>query len=373
MTRLLFTVLLALMATRVHAGPVAAVQIKEFARVGGARDNPLTGYGLVFGLAGSGDSPRSAATVQSVANTLKTFGVNVDGQSLSTRNVAAVIVTARLPAFAEPGTKLDVQVSSAGDARSLNGGTLMLAPLTAPDGRVYALAQGAISVGGYQFEAITASVQKNHPTVGWIPSGATIERAAPTPDDVSGSSMVSIVLNQPDFTLARRVAQAVSSDVRGAHAHAVHAGRVDVTFSSPLSDPVNVISDIEGVLVVPERRARVVINERTGTIVAGSDVRLGAVSISHGDLRVEISTEYQVSQPDGVFLSRSYGVQSVVVPKSTIKTDEPAAAVVSVKEGATVSDLVTSLKSLKLSTRDVIAIMQSIKSAGALDGELIIE
>ena len=162
------------------ATTASTVRIKEIARVAGVRDNPLTGYGLVFGLSGSGDSARNRATLQSVANTLRTYGVNVSESDLSSRNVAAVIVTAKLPAFAEPGQALDVHVSSSGDARSLAGGTLMLTPLSGPDGQLYALAQGAISVGGYQFEGRTASVQKNHPTVGVIPSGATVEQSPPT-------------------------------------------------------------------------------------------------------------------------------------------------------------------------------------------------
>lgn len=366
-------ILLASIAGLAQAAPtVNAVRIKDVARVAGVRDNPLTGYGLVFGLSGSGDSQRNRATVQSVANTLRNFGVNVDVTDLSSRNVAAVIVTAKLPAFAEPGMQLDVQVASAGDARSLTGGTLMLAPLAGPDGRIYAIAQGAISVGGYQFEAITASVQKNHPTVGWIPSGAMVEQSSPLRVAGDGSS-INILLNEPDFTTANHIARAISAGVPGASATAEHAGKVAVRFSRMPDNLVAEISAIENVSVNPERRSRVVINERTGTVVAGGDVRLGQVSISHGDLRVEISTRYSVSQPDGVLIRPAEGVRSVVVPESTIKTEEGVAPMVSVAEGATVADLISALRAIKLSTRDVIAVLQSIKTAGALDGELVIQ
>jgi flagellar P-ring protein precursor FlgI len=348
------------------------VKVRDIARIAGVRDNPLTGYGLVFGLSGSGDSARNRATVQSVANTLRNFGVQVDLTDLSSRNVAAVLVTAKLPAFAEPGQQLDVQVASAGDARSLTGGTLMLAPLSGPDGKVYAIAQGAISVGGYQFEAITASVQKNHPTVGWIPSGATVERASSLGVVGDGHSL-QVLLNEPDFTTANHIASAINAALPGSLARAEHAGKVSVSFNAPVTDTVAQISRIENVLVSRERRARVVINERTGTVVAGGDIRLGQVSISHGELRVEISTRYSVSQPDGLLSRPGDGVRSIVVPESRIQTREDIAPVVSVAEGATVAELISSLRTIKLSTRDVIAVLQSIKAAGALDGELIIQ
>ena len=365
---LLFAMILsgAASATQSHE-----VKIKDVARIAGVRENALTGYGLVFGLSGSGDSARNRATVQSVANTLRNFGVAVELSDLSSRNVAAVLVTAKLPPFAEPGQPLDVQVSSAGDARSLTGGTLMLVPLAGPDGKIYAVAQGAISVGGYQFEAVTASVQKNHPTVGWIPSGATVERAAPL-DVVGRADTLSVLLDEADFTTANRIAQAINASVPGSSAVAEHAGKVLVRFNDG-NNRVARIAQIENVLVARERPARVVINERTGTIVAGGDIRVGQVSISHGDLRVEISTRYSVSQPDGLLVRPGPGVRSVLVPESTIKAEEGAAPLVKIAEGATVAELISALRVVKLSTRDVIAVLQSIKSAGALDGELVIQ
>ncbi len=360
---------LTLVAPSVQA---ADVLLKDIARVAGVRDNPLTGYGLVFGLSGSGDSIRNRATLQSVANTLRNFGVNVELNDLASRNVAAVIVTAKLPAFAEPGQALDVQVSSSGDARSLNGGTLMLTPLNGPDGNIYAIAQGAISVGGYQFEGITASVQKNHPTVGRIPSGATVEQA-PVLRIAGDGRQLSILLNEADFTTANRVAQAIQSATPSAAVRPAHAGKITVSYPIALSSVVSEISRLENIAITPERRARVVVNERTGTIVAGGDVRLGKVSISHGGLRVEISTRYAVSQPEGFLVRPSSSIGSVVVPDTEIRATEGEAPVVSVPEGATVADLVNALRTIRLSTRDVIAVMQAIKAAGALDGELLIQ
>jgi flagellar P-ring protein precursor FlgI len=370
--RLIVALFLLALAGAAPAQDARSARLKDVARVAGVRENPLTGYGLVFGLSGSGDSSRNRATLQSVANTLRGFGVNVSGQDLASRNVAAVLVTAKLPAFAEPGQLLDVQVASAGDARSLNGGTLMLAPLMGPDGKVYAIAQGSLSVGGYQFEAITASVQKNHPTVGWIPAGATVERAVPL--GVSGDgSQLSILLNEPDFTTAQRIAAALSREVPGPTVRAEHAGKITVDYGTAPANLVAEIARIENVMVSPQRKSRVVVNERTGTVVAGGDVRLGQVSISHGELRIEISTTYSVSQPRGVFIRPSESIGSVVVPESRIDVNEGVAPIVTVPEGATVADLISALRAIHLSTRDVIAVLQSIKAAGALDGELLIQ
>ncbi|TXH77774.1 MAG: flagellar basal body P-ring protein FlgI [Lysobacteraceae bacterium] len=350
----------------------AEVKIKDIARIGGVRENPLTGYGLVFGLAGSGDSVRNRATVQSIANTLMHFGVNVEEADIAGRNVAAVIVTAKLPPFAEPGQQIDIQVASSGDARSLDGGTLMVTPLLGPDGRLYATAQGAISVGGYRFDGATATARKNHPTVGRIPSGATIERASPL--RVSGDGdRLNVLLNEADFTNADRIATAIRAAAPGAVVDAEHAGKVVVRYARRPADLVAEIARLENLVIEQQRRARVVINERTGTIVSGADVRLGAVSISHGGLRVDIRDEYAVSQPEGVLLGPASGVASVVVPRTRMRVEEPDASLLRMPEGATVADLVAAMRALRMGTRDVIAVLQSIKAAGALDGELWIQ
>ncbi|HEY2344248.1 MAG TPA: flagellar basal body P-ring protein FlgI [Xanthomonadaceae bacterium] len=368
-TKIIVLIALLMLASLAWASPA---RIKDIARIAGVRENPLTGYGLVFGLSGSGDSARNRATLQSVANTLRNFGINVSEDDLASRNVAAVIVTAKLPAFAEPGQLLDVQVASAGDARSLTGGTLMLTPLSAPDGRLYAMAQGAISVGGYQFQGVTASVQKNHPTVGWIPSGASVEQSSPLKVAGDGRSL-SVLLDEPDFTNANRIAEAIRAASPGATVHTEHPGKVTVAYAAPPADFVAEVSRLENLSIDQERKARVVVNERTGTVVAGGDIRLGKVSISHGNLQVEISTEYAVSQPDGVLVRPGDGVRSVLVPHTDIHAGEDTAPLVQIPEGATVADLVNALRAIRLTTRDVIAVLQSIKAAGALDGELVIQ
>jgi flagellar P-ring protein FlgI len=371
-------ILTVLLTCLTFMGPAVAgqtfvgVRLKEIARAEGVQDNALIGYGLVVGLAGSGDSNRNHATLQSVANTLSHFGVNVVPEDLNSKNAAAVMVTATLPAFSEPGQKLDVSVASLGDARSLSGGTLLLTPMDGADGQLYALAQGAMSVNGYKIEASGSMEQKNHPTAGNVPQGGTVQR--PAPMAITGpADTINVVLVQPDFTTATRVAQAITAGVPGAHASPVHAGKVVVHFNQSPGSAVQAISEIENVMVEPDQVARVVVNERSGTVVSGGDVRLGNVTISQGDLKVSIDTHYLVSQPEGVFVDSSRNVRSVVVPESQIKVRENDARMVSLPSGATVADLIGALRSIHLTTRDVISVLQSIKAAGALRGELLIQ
>jgi flagellar P-ring protein FlgI len=363
--------LLTLLASPLALAQGNSVRLKEIARVQGVRDNALAGYGLVIGLAGTGDTNKNRLTVQSVANTLSHFGVNIGPEDLNSRNVAAVMVTATLPAFAESGQKLDVSVSSLGDARSLSGGILLLTPLNGPDGKLYALAQGALSVGGYEVRAFGSLDQKNHPTVGRVPDGATVEREAPLGLDEDGRTL-DVVLYQPDFTTAERIAESLRRNA-GVTAVAEHAGKVRVTFTVPPSDLVQAISMIENVPVTPDQIARVVVNERTGTVVSGGDVRLGAVTISQGDLRIQVQTDYLVSQPDGVLVNPSRNIGTAVVPQANINVQDPEAKLVTIPNGATVSDLIAALRAIHLTTRDVITILQSIKDAGALRGELVIQ
>lgn len=349
------------------------VRLKEIARAEGVQDNALIGYGIVVGLAGSGDTARNHATLQSVGNTLSHFGVNVTPDDLNSRNVAAVMVTTTLPAFAEPGQKLDVSVASIGDARSLSGGTLLLAPLDGPDGQVYALAQGSISTGSYKVQSFGSSEQKNHPTAGAVPEGATVQRPAPL-GPLGAAGTVNLILYQPDFTTASRVAQAIRHDLPGVNAVPAHAGKVVVTFGTASSSAVANIAALENVMVEPDQVARVVVNERTGTVVSGGDVRLASVTISQGDLRVSIKTDYLVSQPDGgVLVDPGRNVRTAVVPESKIHVGEDDARMVNLRNGATVADLIAALRSIHLTTRDVISVLQSIKAAGALRGELLIQ
>lgn len=361
-----------LLSVSALAQDAADVRLKEIARVEGVRDNPLIGYSLVVGLSGSGDTSKNQATLQSIANLLSHFGVNVSTRDLSSRNVAAVMVTASLPAFAEPGEKLDVEVSSLGDARSLSGGTLLLAPLDGPDHHLYALAQGSILVGGYQVSSYGSMERKNYPTVGRIPGGATVEQSAPLGVASKGRDLT-IYLNQPDFTTAERVTTALRDALPSAKVQALNAGKIRIRLPAVPRSMVGLIAQVESVRVRPDEIASVVVNERTGTVVAGGDVRLGSVTISQGDLRISIHTDYQVSQPEGLYVRPSAGIQSVVVPHSDIRVHEPQVRMVSIPEGATVADLISALQSIHVSTRDVISILQSIKTAGALHARLIIQ
>ncbi len=345
------------------------VRLKDLARIEGNREIALVGYGIVIGLSGSGDSSRNRATLQSLANTLSNFGLKVSERDLNSRNVAAVMVTSELPPFGEPGDRIDIAVSSIGDAKSLVGGTLLMTPLYGPDQKLYAIGQGSVIVGGYRVESFSNLTKKNHTTVGNIARGATIERAMPREDIKLGE--VNILLNEPDYTTAQRVVRSISSTFLTEKVEAVHPGKIAVVIPKGES-AMSFIARLEGVFVVPDIDARVVVNERTGTIVAGSNVKIGAVSIAHGDLRIEIETTFNASQPGLTFRPGS-GVQTVVTPETKISVVENGSEPVIVQSGTTVGELVQSLNKIRLSTRDIISILQSIKSAGALHADLIIQ
>lgn len=348
----------------------ADVRIKELVRIQGVRDYSVLGYGLVVGLAGTGDSDRNRATRQSLVNTLKNFNVNVADSDLSARNTAAVMITGTLKSFSETGDRIDVEVSSLGDARSLLGGTLLMTPLYGPDEKLYALAQGPISVGGYAFEANMNSIQKNHPTVGRIPRGASIERSAFGMEAENERNLV-LVLNEPDYTTAQRIADALSRSLDMPGIRVVHAAKVEIPLRTGVSVP-RLISRVEGITVAPDYSARVVVNERTGTVVAGANVVLGEVNISQGSLNVVISTRFQVSQPSFNYRSGP-GVRTVVAPETELEVREEQRAPVMLAQGATVGDLVQALNRVKLSTSELITVLQAIKQAGALHADLIIQ
>lgn len=366
----LFSVAMAAVLISTSLIASADVRIKELVRIQGVRDYSLIGYGLVVGLAGTGDSARNQATRQSLVNTLKNFNVNVDDDDLNARNTAAVMITGTLSSFSESGDKVDVEVSSLGDARSLLGGTLLMTPLYGPDEKLYALAQGPISVGGYVFEANMNSVQKNHPTVGRIPRGASVERSAFTEAEGAEKNLV-LVLNEPDYTTAQRIADALGAQLGIPGVRVVHAAKVEVPLTSAAALP-RLISRIESVAIAPDYAARVVVNERTGTVVAGANVRIGEVNISQGSLNVMISTKFDVSQPSYNYRSGP-GVRTVVVPDTEISVTEAQRAPVQLAEGTSVGDLVQALNQVKLSTAEVITVLQAIKQAGALHAELIIQ
>ena len=361
------TKLFAILAVVAALCPLArAERIKDIARVGGVRSNQLVGYGLVVGLDGTGDTG-SLFTAQSVASMLQQFGVSVPAGAVKVKNVAAVIVTADLPAFARGGSALDVQVSSLGDAKSLQGGTLLQTPLRAANGGVYAVAQGAISVGGFTAGGGGSSQTKNHVTAGRVPGGALVEREVPTTLLGSGNT-VSITLAQADFTTAARVAVAINHASLGLSARAVDAGTVEVTLPAG-SDPVLAVASIEGLAVTTDTAARVVVNERTGTVVIGGNVSVAPCAVAHGALTVKIRTRFDVSQPSPL----SKGGATVVTPNTKVEAQDEGGRVQTVPQASTVDQIVKALNTLGVTPRDLIAILQALKSAGALKAEIEIQ
>jgi flagellar P-ring protein FlgI len=350
----------------------SVARIKDVARVVGVRDNELWGYGIVVGLAGTGDRKQASYfTIQSLQNLLARSGVNIgltDRNSIDTKNVAAVMVTARLPAFARPGTTLDATVSSIGDATSLLGGTLIVTPLQGADNQVYAVAAGAVSIGG-GFSVTAAgtgeTAQKNHPTVGRVLGGATVEREVPAP---LATPRLSIALLYPDFTTAARLAEAVNSAAGRALARAADSATVVVDVPAPdQARIVDFVARLEQVTLPTDAAAKVVVNERTGTVIMGSQVRLSTVAVSHGNLSIHIRAELQVSQPNPM---APESARTVIVPKTDVSVHEEPARLGVLSPGASIGDVVAALNAIGATPRDLIAILQAIKRAGALNADL---
>jgi flagellar P-ring protein precursor FlgI len=343
------------------------VRVRDIARVQSVRSNQLVGYGLVVGLDGSGDSAQSPFTLQSVVAMLQRFGVAVDAKGLKTKNAAAVMVTVEIPAFAKNGSKLDVTVSSLGDAATLQGGTLLQTPLLGADDQVYAVAQGSVSIGGFSVGGGGggSSVTKNHPTTGRVPEGALVEREINTRiAEVDGS--LRIDLTDPDFDNANRVASAVNERLGAGTAVAEDAASVRVRPPAPYNgDLVRLIADLGEVRVQPSTPAKVVLNERTGTVIIGGAVRIAPVAIAHGSLTVDIQTDVEVSQPAPLS-----GGSTKVVPQTGVKVKESHAAVMEFHPGTTLAELVRALNALQVTPRDIVAIIQAIKDAGALYADL---
>jgi flagellar P-ring protein precursor FlgI len=342
------------------------VRVKDVASIEGVRENQLIGYGIVVGLHGTGDSQQTVFPVQTLISTLQRMGVNVPGagssNTLRVQNMAAVFIAATLPPFAEPGTKLDVTASSAGDARSLDGGLLLMTPLYGPDGRIYAQAQGPIVLGGYAAAANGNAKMMNHPTTGRVPGGAMVERSVPI--ELARLPSLSVLLNDADFRTAQRMAEAINADLHRPLAHAADSRRVDL-HPQPGEDLPALLARVEAVEIETYPRAKVVVNERTGTVVIGGDVRLQPVSILHGGLAVNVISDVAVSQPGPL----SNGTTQVVEQTRVDAQDKPVNRIV-LKQGATVDDLVQDLQSIGAGARDVISILQAMKEAGALEAEL---
>jgi flagellar P-ring protein FlgI len=345
------------------AAGAQSTRVKDIARLEGVRTNQLVGYGLVVGLEGSGDSKQTLFTVQSTVNMLSRFGVQVPATQVKVKNVAAVMITADLPAFARSGDQIDIQVSSVGDARSLQGGTLLQTPLTGADSQVYAVAQGSVSIGGFSAGGGGGSQVKNHPTVGRIPNGALVEKEVPM--TIAEGDHLTFSLRRADFTTAARFATAVQKST-GAIAIAEDAGRVRIMIpADQKANTVQFISRIGEVSVDVDPVAKVVINERTGTIVIGGAVRLSTVAVAHGSLTVAVTPDPIISQPAPFTKGKP-----VVVPKVDVKVTEDRASTMMIKSGDTVEQLIKGLNAIKATPRDIIAILQAIKQAGALNAEL---
>jgi len=338
------------------------VRIREITTVEGARENSIIGYGLVVGLRGTGDQKQTIFTTQMLANILSRLGMQVTSTNVTVKNVAAVFVTGALPPFARAGTPLDVVVSSIGDAKSLEGGTLLLTPLRSEDGQVYALAQGPLAVGGYTAGSGGVSKQVNHPTVGRIANGAIAERdAAPS---LLGVGSLSLLLREADFNNAERVADSINRELARPVARVTDSRRIEISCAG--QDVPALLARIQALPVTVLAPTRVVVNEKTGTIVMGREARLSAVSILHGALSIEISTTFQVSQPSPFSKTGT----TEVVPQTSLTAKDGAAKRIELSEGASVEQLVNGLQTIGASARDVVSILQALKAAGALQAEL---
>ncbi len=341
------------------------VMLRDITQIAGVRDNQLVGYGLVIGLSRTGDTQQTFFTVQTLANSLQRMGVQISPGVVVVKNVAAVFVTATLPAFARPGMTVDVTVSSVGDAKSIEGGVLLLTALRGPDGQVYGEAQGPLTIGGYSEGAAGNVKTVNHPTVARISAGATIERD--TAVDLSLFHTVSLLLRNSDFTAARDAADAINKEFAKPIAVAVDSRRIDVNVaeSGAASVPI-LISRIQNLSISVQSPAKVVVNERTGTIVMGGDVKLSPVSVIHGSLTIDVRTAQLVSQPSP--FSSTGTTQTVTETKLSVN-DEPAKSI-EMEEGANVDELIKGLHTIGATSHDIIAILQAIKAAGGLQADL---
>jgi flagellar P-ring protein precursor FlgI len=357
-TRILFAGLVAVLASS-----APAARLKDLVSIEGVRENQLIGYGVVVGLAGTGDRQQTVFSNQSLTNILERMGVAVSPTTIRVKNTAAVMVTATLPPFAQPGMRIDTTVAAIGDAMNLQGGILVLTSLRGADGQVYAVAQGPVVTGGFAAGRSGATQTVNHPTVGRTPNGATVERTAPS---VAPKSVVRLQVQQSDFTTSTRIVEAINRKFAAGAAHAENPGLVAVSIPAEFAArTTEFIAELESLIVEADRPARVVVNERTGTIVMGKEVRIAPVAILHGNLNVEIQTSLAVSQPAPL----SSGTTQVVPQTATAAKEEKARNVV-LKQGATVEELVRALAAIGSTPRDVIAILQSLRSAGALEAEL---
>jgi flagellar P-ring protein precursor FlgI len=347
------------------AGPI---RLKDLVEFDGVRGNDLVGYGLVVGLNGTGDGIRNAPfTEEIMSNILERLGVNITGESFRPKNVAAVFVTATLPPFARAGGQIDVTVSAIGDAKSLLGGTLIMTPLNAADGEIYAVAQGTIIAGGASAEGKAASVVQGVPTAGSIPAGARVEREIAF--DFGGLNAVRLALRNPDFTTAARIEQVINTEFGRGVAVMLDAGTVALDIKATrMASPAHALGRVENLTVEPERRARVVVDQRSGTIVMGADVRISRVAVSQGNLTLKIEEAPLAVQPNPFAEG-----ETVIVPRTTATiTEEPGIGMAEIEEASSLSEVVAGLNALGVSPRDMIDILKSINTAGALHAEFMV-
>ncbi len=340
-----------------------ATRVKELVAVEGVRENQLIGYGIVIGLQGTGDKRQTVFSTQALANMLERMGVQVNPTAFQVKNMAAVMISANLPPFAQPGMRIDLTAAAIGDATNLQGGILMATPLRGLDGQIYAVAQGSVITGGFVAKGGGASASLNHPTAGRVPSGAIIERAAPT---VALGAVIRLQLRQADFTTAARIAATINERFGEGRATPESSGAVRVNTPPEYSTrAVDFMAAIESLTILADRTARIIVNERTGTIVMGKEVKISPVAIMHGALSIEIQTTFDVSQPAPL----SQGA-TTVVPNTTVQVKEEKAKSLVLRGGATVEELVRALQSIGATARDVIAILQNLKAAAALEADL---
>ncbi|MBQ7068577.1 MAG: flagellar basal body P-ring protein FlgI [Synergistaceae bacterium] len=338
------------------------VRIKDITEVEGARGNQLTGIGLVTGLNGTGDNSQMA--VQMMRNLMRNFGVTLDAKSVRTKNIAVVSLTATLPPYARPGQNIDVNVNTMGNASSLSGGMLIQSPLRAADGKIYAVAQGPVIVGGGSAQGAAATRTQNIPTAGRIPRGAIVEREVPS--DYTMGGQVALLLREPDFTTAQRIADAINR-AYGVVAYAVDAGRVEVNFPGQyVQAPAAFLANMGGLEIEPDTSAKVAVNERTGTVVMGGNVKISSVGVAHGNLTVTVGESPVVVQPE----SFGQGV-TAIENRTDITTEEDGTSMIAMPSTTTVREMVRVLNSLGAKPRDIIEILQAINKAGALHGELV--
>lgn len=361
-----------------------SARIKDISSIKGIRQNQLFGYGLVIGLNGTGDKGGTKFTIQGLVNMLEHMGVHVDPDEVKVKNVAAVVVNAKLPPFARVGKKIDIVLSSIGDAKSLQGGTLLLTPLKGVDDRVYALAQGPVSIGGYSAGgAAGGGVTKNHPTVGRISGGASIEKEIPM--SIMSQNEMTIILDNPDFNTADRAANAINIRFGKNVAKPIDSGTLKFRIPEKFKNKVvNLIAQIGEIEVEPDSIAKVIVNEKTGTVVVGKNVRIQKVAVAHGNLSIHIKEKKNVSQPQP-FAPSSGGIaprqmkggtvvapggSTVVTPESKVSVAEEGSRLLLIPKGRTIGELVNALNAIGVTPRDLITILQAIKAAGALQGDL---